>query len=573
MADVERSPEEIARIKEEVAKQRAEKAEAKKARDRERKAKAKEAQTGVKVATSSVSKVKAKETAKVEAAGAESRAESALPEHLSTISKQIKASAESDRETLGRAKDVSLGLGGGDGGVVANIDTSADDGQNTAMNTDTRGVGRGQTAGGYSAEDLDNMHQTASLFSQFVERKLNVQPTSSSIALQHAADLIDDHASTMGENTLTQKVHAHIEKAQWHIDQHEAAHNDGDHEAALGHITKAADHIRQAAKGFGEGFRIQSPIGKVRPSNWTDSAVLQYSKEHGVGKPAEVKGPSKTDLTLGQDYAAPLTAGESGRQAQIDAGETIGSTVARSNKRVGEGWVDKEVEKAYNKKPVPKSVEEEDQGETAKKELSGGVNTSTRIRLATGGLKPEEAAGVKHWQESFAPESWMTSEGVEQHRQRLEGLLSERITALRGRRAAGFERVEGDVRPNEAPRLPRVMKEDENGALVYTRALGPEEAPGSGRHVRQARAEVGVGPLPAYPYARDAFEKEHGHRPSSGDIPVNYERLSEQDKAPFKPLVEKQQAWDTANREKLIKPGADAYLASRNSEFGKGQVK
>lgn len=568
MANVERSPEEIARIKAEVEKQRAEKRELKLAKKREAMAKTR----GSKV-VGTTSREKVKETAKVEASQAESRAEAGLPEFLSGVSKQIKAAADSDRETLGKAKDVSLGVDAADGGAVANIDTSADDGQNAAMSSDSRGVGRGQKAGGYSSEDLDNMHQTANLFSQFAERKIKIQPTSSSIALQHAADLVDDHASEMGENKITQKVHDHISKAQWHIDQHEQAHADGEHEIALGHITKAAEHIRQAAKGFGEGFRIQSPIGKVRPSHWSDSAVAQYSKEHGVGKAAEVKSPSKMDLTPGQDYLEPLTAGESGRQAQIDAGETIGSNAARSNKKVGEGWLDKEVEKSYNKKPAPKTVEEEDQGEAAKKELSGGVNTSTRIRLATGALKPEEMAGVKHWQESFAPESWMTTEGVEEHRKRLEGLLSERITALRGRRAAGMERTEGDVRPTEAPRLPRVMKEDENGALVYTRALGPEEAPGSGRHVRQARAEVGVGPLPAYPYARDAFEKEHGHRPSSANIPVNYDRLSEEDKAPFKPLVEKQQEWDKANSEKLIKPGADAYLASRSSEFGKGQVK
>ena len=579
MADVERSPEEIARIKAEIQKQRDAKREEKLAKKRADTARAR---GGKVVAT--VSRAKVKEVAKVEAAGAESRAESALPEYLSGVSKQIKTAAESDRETLGKAKDVSLGVDESGGGVVANIDTSADDGQNSALSSDSRTVGRGQKAGGASAEDIDNMHQTASLYAQFAERKLNVQPTSSSVALQHAADLIDNHASSMGENKVTQKIHDHVEKAQWHIDQHEAAHNEGDHETALGHITKAADHIRQAAKGFGEGFRIESPIGRVRPSNWTDSAVAQYAKEHGVRQANEVKGPSKSDLTLGQEYSAPLTAGEAGRQAQIDAGETIGSNAARSNKTVPEGWMDKEVEKVYNKKPVPKSVDEENPTDTGPKELAGGVNTSTRIRLATGTLKPEEEAGVRRWQESYAPSKefgsitdWTTEEGLAEHRQRLEGLLATRLHEVRAAR----ETSTGTDDPYAGGRAfpSHVMV---NGVKYNypAREMGPRHPQHNERQVEMRaqveRATIGQGPLQAdagrtRAQAMDLFEKENGPRPTGA--PNGTSNMTEEERAPFAGELQRGADWQKKYTESGISENPAEYVKKRTNAFTEGQAK
>jgi hypothetical protein len=124
----------------------------------------------------------------------------------------------------------------------------------------------------------------------------------------------------------------------------------------------------------------------------------------------------------------------------------------------------------------------------------------------------------------------------------------------------------------EEPRLPSAMKKDEDGNLVYVSPAGPELPVGT-RHEAAARAAVGgQGPLDPHPYARDSFEAEHGPRPGRY-LPVNYDRLLDDDKAPFKAEKESQEAWDAKYAELVRKPGAEAYLKSRTSQFGKGQEK
>jgi hypothetical protein len=131
-------------------------------------------------------------------------------------------------------------------------------------------------------------------------------------ALRGMHDQIEKHLNNMGETSQTGAAHTHLYKAYMHLEQHDLAHGEENHDEAYSHLKKAADYIAKAgriardSKGAASRFLISPNDATSKSMTFSEATnfalrdyLVHQAKSGITTKVVPVSIPELSDETKG----------------------------------------------------------------------------------------------------------------------------------------------------------------------------------------------------------------------------------------------------------------------------------